>query len=59
MTYEEQVEIVAREIRTAFLAHREEKYGDGHLHETWEEMPDDRKDKWRRMAKAAIEVIRS
>ena len=52
----EQVEIVAREIRLAYSRHAAERFVDLL---PWDEMPDERKDKWREMAQAAIEVMRS
>lgn len=59
MTYEQQIEVVAETIRDALIEHRNERYGDGHLMEKWDTLPDSRKVKYRLMAQRAIEVIRS
>lgn len=58
MTYDEQVEVVAKEIRDAYEQHSILR-GRGPLALAWTEMPDERRDKWRRMARAAIAVMRS
>lgn len=46
------IEKIAEAIRTAYLKNVGEEY-----RQTWEEMPDHRKEKWREMAMAAVDAM--
>lgn len=59
MNHEQRVEVVAEVIRDAYEHHAKAKYGEQAHLTPWTEMPDHRRDKWRDMARAAIEVMRS
>lgn len=47
----EQIDAIAKAIRQAYLDHS------GIPRPTWEEMPDRRRDKWRKMAQAAVDTF--
>jgi hypothetical protein len=53
------VEVVAEEIRKSYERHAQKRYGPDAYLQSWETLPDSRKEKWRDMAQTAIEVIRS
>lgn len=58
MNYEQRVEIVAQVLRSTWDQHSQQKHGSMPL-TPWADMPDHRRDKWRKMAIAAIETILS